>query len=111
MRVLQDVLLVALVVLCVSYPIAQRRLPERLQSGLVTIGGVLLTGLSFLGVGVQPPTPSWGNMIADARDQLTAAPWSSIFPGVALTLVVMALHAVADGARDALDPRQGQAAG
>ena len=67
---------------------------------------LLEAGLSFLGVGVQPPTPSWGNMIADARDQLTAAPWSSIFPGLALTTVVVALHAVADAAKDALDPRQ-----
>ncbi len=72
---------------------------------------LLEAGLSFLGVGVRPPTPSWGNMIADARDQLTAAPWSSIFPGLALTTVVVALHAVADGARDAFDPRHRGSAG
>jgi peptide/nickel transport system permease protein len=67
---------------------------------------LLEAGLSFLGAGVQPPAPSWGNMIADARDQLATAPWSSLFPGLAITLVVMALHAVADGLRDAFDPRR-----
>lgn len=97
--------------------IARHLLPNAaatlIVSAALAVANMMLleAGLSFLGVGVQPPTPSWGNMIADARDQLTAAPWSSIFPGVALTLVVMALHAVADGARDALDPRQGQAPG
>ncbi|HEY2805467.1 MAG TPA: ABC transporter permease [Gemmatimonadales bacterium] len=97
--------------------IARHLLPNAaatlIVSAALAVANMMLleAGLSFLGVGVQPPTPSWGNMIADARDQLTAAPWSSIFPGLALTVVVMALHAVADGARDALDPRQGQAAG
>ena len=62
-------------------------------------------GLSFLGVGIQPPSPSWGNMIADGRDLLTSAPWISLFPGLAIALSVMALHAVADALRDALDPR------
>jgi len=66
---------------------------------------LLEAGLSFLGVGVQPPVPSWGNMIADARDQLATAPWTSFFPGLAITAVVVALHAVADGLRAALDPR------
>lgn len=65
---------------------------------------LLEAGLSFLGVGVQPPVPSWGNMIADARDQLATAPWASLFPGLAITAVVVALHAVADGVRSALDP-------
>lgn len=71
------------------------------------IGNVMLleAGLSFLGVGVQPPLPSWGNMIADGRDQLVAAPWISLFPGLAIALVVMSLNAVGDGLRDALDPR------
>lgn len=69
---------------------------------------LLEAGLSFLGVGVQPPAASWGNMIADARDQLTAAPWSSLAPGIALTLAVMALHALADGLHAALDPRRSQ---
>jgi peptide/nickel transport system permease protein len=71
------------------------------------IGNVMLleAGLSFLGVGVRPPVASWGNMIADGRDQLVAAPWTSVFPGLAIAVVVMALNAVGDGLRDALDPR------
>ena len=76
-------------------------------SAALGIGNMLLleTGLSFLGVGIQPPQPSWGNMIADGRDLLTAAPWTSLFPGLAIALVVMALNAVGDALRDALDPR------
>lgn len=76
-------------------------------SAALGIGNVMLleAALSFLGVGVQPPTPSWGNMIADGRDQLASAPWSTLVPGVAIALVVMALNSVADGLRDALDPQ------
>ncbi len=78
-------------------------------SAALGIGNMLLleTGLSFLGVGIQPPQPSWGNMIADGRDQLAVAPWISLFPGLAIALVVMALNAVGDALRDALDPRDG----
>lgn len=76
-------------------------------SAALGIGNMMLleAGLSFLGVGIQPPSPSWGNMIADGRDLLTSAPWISLFPGLAIALSVMALHAVADALRDALDPR------
>jgi peptide/nickel transport system permease protein len=72
------------------------------------IGNMMLleAALSFLGVGVQPPRPSWGNMIADGREQVATALWTSLFPGLAIAFVVMALNAVGDGARDALDPRQ-----
>ena len=72
------------------------------------IGNMMLleAALSFLGVGVQPPRPSWGNMIADGREQLATALWTSLFPGLAIAVVVMALNAVGDGARDALDPRR-----
>lgn len=69
---------------------------------------LLEAGLSFLGVGVQPPTPSWGNMIADGRDYLLAAPWVSVFPGLAITAVVLALHAVADGVHDSLSTDGGR---
>lgn len=80
-------------------------------SAALGIGNVMLleAALSFLGVGVQPPTPSWGNMIADGRDQLASAPWTTLFPGLAIALVVMALNSVADGLRDALDPRTSMA--
>ena len=78
-------------------------------SAALGIGNVMLleAGLSFLGIGVPPPMPSWGNMIADGASQLATAPWSTVFPGLAIALVVMALHAVGDGLRDALDPRRG----
>ncbi|MEX2582863.1 MAG: oligopeptide ABC transporter permease [Gemmatimonadota bacterium] len=61
--------------------------------------------LSFLGLGVQPPTPSWGNMIADGRDALLTAWWISTFPGLAIVLTVTAFNLLGDGLRDALDPR------
>ncbi len=78
-------------------------------SAALGIGNVLLleAGLSFLGIGVAPPRPSWGNMIADGTAQLASAPWTTIFPGLAIALVVMALNAVGDALRDALDPHAG----
>jgi peptide/nickel transport system permease protein len=77
-------------------------------SAALGIGNVILleAGLSFLGIGVQPPLPSWGNMIAEGVSQLSTAPWNTVFPGLAIALVVMALHAVGDALRDALDPRR-----
>lgn len=62
--------------------------------------------LSFLGLGVQPPDPSWGRMLADARGFIVDAPWMGVFPGLAILFVVMAFNFVGDGLRDALDPRQ-----
>jgi ABC-type dipeptide/oligopeptide/nickel transport system permease subunit len=63
--------------------------------------------LSFLGLGVQPPTPSWGAMIADGRDlsQLRDAPWTSLFPGLAIGATVLGFNLLGDALRDALDPR------
>ena len=77
-------------------------------SAALGIGNVLLleAALSFLGIGVAPPAPSWGNMIADGAPYLASAPWTTLFPGLAIALVVMALNAVADALRDALDPRE-----
>jgi peptide/nickel transport system permease protein len=76
-------------------------------SAALGIGHMMLleAGLSFLGVGVAPPQPSWGNMIADGRDQIVTAPWTSLFPGLAIALTVMALNSIGDALRDALDPR------
>lgn len=64
-----------------------------------------LAGLSFLGVGIQPPTPDWGLMLTDARNNLVSAPWTAIFPGLAISLVVIGFNFMGDGLRDALDPR------
>ncbi len=71
------------------------------------IGNTILleAALSFLGLGVQPPTPSWGNMINDGRDSLITAWWISTFPGLAIVFTVVAFNLLGDGLRDALDPR------
>jgi peptide/nickel transport system permease protein len=61
--------------------------------------------ISFLGVGVQPPTATWGNMLEGARRYIDDAPWLWIFPGLLITLTVMSINFVGDGLRDALDPR------
>jgi peptide/nickel transport system permease protein len=63
------------------------------------------SGLSFLGFGVQPPTPTWGNMLKTAQDQMITAPWTAIFPGLFIFVTVIAINYVGDGLRDALDPR------
>ncbi|HSB68669.1 MAG TPA: ABC transporter permease [Candidatus Methylomirabilis sp.] len=60
--------------------------------------------LSFLGLGAQPPTPSWGGMLSTAREQLFTAPWISIFPGMAIFITVLGLNLLGDGLRDILDP-------
>jgi peptide/nickel transport system permease protein len=62
-------------------------------------------GLSFLGAGVQPPSPSWGTLIADGQDRIATAPWLAIIPGIAIVLTVLSLNVFGDGLRDALDPR------
>jgi peptide/nickel transport system permease protein len=76
---------------------------------LSTLGmaGAILTGaaLSFLGLGVQPPTPEWGVMLSDGRNYLRRAWWVTTFPGVAIMLTVLAINMLGDGLRDALDPR------
>jgi peptide/nickel transport system permease protein len=67
---------------------------------------LLEAGLSFLGIGVQQPTPSWGSIIRDGAEQVGQHWWISLFPGLAIALTVMALDALGDGLREALDPRQ-----
>ncbi|WP_405102879.1 nickel transporter permease [Oceanobacillus sp. FSL H7-0719] len=61
--------------------------------------------LGFLGLGAQPPTPEWGQMLADSRDFIQLAPWTVIVPGVAIVLVVLGFNLIGDGLRDALDPK------
>jgi peptide/nickel transport system permease protein len=86
-------------------------LPNIASSGLVfftlIIANNILTeaGLSFLGAGVQPPSPSWGTLIADGQDRIQTAPWLAIIPGIAIVLTVLSLNVFGDGLRDALDPR------
>ena len=78
-----------------------------LVSAALAIGEVILleAGLSFLGVGVQPPTPSWGAMVLDARDALTTTPWTIVFPGMAILITVLAVNVLSDALRAAFDPR------
>jgi peptide/nickel transport system permease protein len=73
----------------------------------VTIAYAILTeaSLSYLGLGTQPPTPSWGTTLNEGRTYLQLAPWISIFPGIAIMLAVLAFNLVGDGLRDILDPR------
>jgi peptide/nickel transport system permease protein len=61
--------------------------------------------ISYLGYGIQPPTPSWGNMLNNAQEYLTTAPWLALLPGGVITLAVASFNFVGDGLRDALDPR------
>ena len=77
------------------------------------LGGVIgaLAGLSFIGAGVQPPAPEWGVMLADARQNLVLAPWTAVFPGLAITITIIAFNVLGDGVRDALDPRMRRRAG
>jgi peptide/nickel transport system permease protein len=76
------------------------------QSTLWLSFAVLLeSSLSFLGLGAQPPTPSWGSMLADGRVDMQRAWWETVFPGSAIFLTVLAFNLVGDGLRDALDPR------
>ena len=62
------------------------------------------SGLSFLGFGIMPPTPSWGNLISSAREHLSQFPWLAIFPGLMIFLTIIAINYIGDGLRDALDP-------
>jgi peptide/nickel transport system permease protein len=63
------------------------------------------SALSFLGLGTQPPTPSWGNMLSQGRQFLELAPWNAVFPGLAIMTVVLGFNLLGDGLRDLLDPR------
>ena len=66
---------------------------------------LLESGLSFLGLGIQPPQPSWGAMLAEGRDYLSNAWWLATVPGIAISLVVLGANLLGDGLRDLLDPR------
>lgn len=86
-------------------------LPNAMAPILITatlgIAGAILieSGLSFLGLGVQPPTPSWGNMLMDGKVAIEIAPWLSIYPGVAILITVLGYNLLGESLRDLLDPR------
>ena len=78
-----------------------------LVSATLGVAGAILTesGLSFLGLGVQPPVPTWGNLLNDGKANLEIAWWLSVFPGVTILVTVLAYNLLGEGLRDALDPR------
>jgi peptide/nickel transport system permease protein len=79
-----------------------------LVSATMGVGGAILveSALSFLGLGVQPPTPSWGSLLAAGKDNIEIAWWLSAFPGLAILVTVLGYNLLGEGIRDALDPRQ-----
>ena len=78
-----------------------------LVSSTMSIGNVIMAAamLSFIGLGIQPPTPEWGSMIAGGRNLIRTTPWMVTFPGIFIMLTVLALNLFGDGLRDALDPK------
>ena len=76
-------------------------------SATLGLAGAIISesGLSYLGFGVQLPTPTWGNMLSNTQNQMTTAPWTAVFPGLMIFNVVIAINYLGDGLRDALDPR------
>ena len=91
--------------------ILRHLIPNAMASVLVTaalmVGGLIgaEAGLSFLGIGVRPPTPSWGNMVSAGQDALLVAWWVAFFPGCLLAITILCFNLLADGLRDALDPK------
>ncbi len=94
-----------------AYTMLRHLLPNCLAPVIVLattmFGSVLLTesALSFLGLGVPPPAPTWGNMLASARPHMSAAPWLGIFPGLCIALTLLGINLFGDAIRDRLDPR------
>ena len=82
-------------------------LPLLLVAGSLRVGGFILleAALSFLGLGVQPPTPTWGSMISLNRSFINSAPWMVVFPGMAISVTVISFNIIGDFLRDKLDPR------
>lgn len=80
--------------------------PIIVQATLGIAAAILsIAGLSFIGLGVQPPTPEWGSMLAGGRNFIRKAPWVTTYPGIAIMLSILSLNLLGDGLRDALDPR------
>jgi len=78
-----------------------------LVSAVLGVAGAVLveSALSFLGIGVQPPTPSWGNILTLGKDNMEIAWWLSVFPGLAILFTVLGYNLLGEGIRDAIDPR------
>ncbi|WP_432757205.1 ABC transporter permease [Consotaella aegiceratis] len=83
-------------------------LPPLIVQGTLTVATAIIAeaSLSFLGLGQQPPSPSWGSMLNTAKNFMNQAPWMSLFPGAAIFLLVLGFNLLGDGLRDALDPRE-----
>ena len=83
-------------------------LPPLLVQATLTIATAIIAeaALSFLGLGQQPPSPSWGSMLNTAKNFLNQAPWMAMYPGISIFLVVLGFNLLGDGLRDALDPRE-----
>jgi peptide/nickel transport system permease protein len=83
--------------------------PQLLVQATLTIATAIIaeSALSFLGLGQQPPAPSWGSMLNSAQRFLSSAPWMAVFPGLAIFVTVLSFNLLGDGLRDALDPRSG----
>ena len=94
-----------------AYVLLRHVLPQTIPSVVVSaslgVGFAVLTesAVSYLGLGIQPPTPSWGNMLQNAQQYVFTAPTLAVYPGLAITLVVLAYNFLGDGLRDVLDPR------
>ena len=83
-------------------------LPALLVQATLSIAMAIIAeaSLSFLGLGQQPPAPSWGSMLNTAQRFLTQAPWMALYPGLAIFLTVLSFNLLGDGLRDALDPKE-----
>jgi peptide/nickel transport system permease protein len=108
----RDFIALARIAGCSAWRIITRHLLPNTANTLVVlltlqVGYVIIVeaSLSFLGAGIPPPTPAWGSMIAEGRDYITSAWWVSLFPGLAILLVVLAFNLFGDWLRDTLDPK------
>ncbi|MCE0494975.1 ABC transporter permease [Vibrio salinus] len=90
----------------IRYYILPSIFPPLLTQLSLDIGNMMLAlaGLSFLGLGVQPPTPEWGNMLSESREYLQSAPWLIVYPGIAIFIVVVVFNILGDSTRKYLDP-------
>jgi peptide/nickel transport system permease protein len=89
-----------------SYMLPNAMGPLLVSAVLGIAGAVLIeSGLSFLGLGVQPPTASWGNMLTEGKDNIQIAWWLSVYPGLAILITVLGYNLLGEGLRDVFDPK------